>query len=143
MLKVFIDSSVIVAACGSTSGSSALILGLSRTGKIRGLITAYSVNEAQKNVQQKMPPKNQLRLTSYLLKAKLVYVTPSNPQDIAQCSTITVTKDAPILAATLNSQANYLVTLDRKHLLTAEVKTFMHPIQVTTPGELVATLLHL
>lgn len=140
MFKVFVDSSVLVAASGSKTGASALVLGYCRDGKIRGLVTTYSVNEAQKNVFQKMGIVSQKRLKQYLLKANLEYLPPPPDNLVKKHLSATVNKDAPILAAATHAQVDILISLDQKHILTPKVKDFMDPIKIISPGELVRLL---
>lgn len=140
MLRVFIDSSVLVAACGSKTGASALVLGYCRSHKIEGHITAYAVNEAKKNVFTKMDTIKQNRLDQYLQKASLKYVPPPSSESVEKFSAATASKDVPILAAAADSKTDILVSLDQKHLLTPKAKQAIHPIKILTPGELVKLL---
>jgi len=47
---------------------------------------------------------------------------------------MTTQKDAHVLAAALACRAEYLLTLDRRHLLTDKVLDAGLPIEVLTPG---------
>lgn len=136
MIRVFIDSSVLVAASGSKAGASALILGYSRSRQITGVVSPDVVREAQKNVLKKMSPEKAIRLDQYLRLAKLdLTPTPSQSQ-INECKRIIVEKDAPILAACLANQTDALVSLDFKHILKPKTAQFLKPILVLTPYQL-------
>ncbi|GEM_PF-644459 len=137
MIRVFIDSSVLVAASGSKSGASALVLGYSRSEQITGVVSPDVIREAQKNVIKKMGPEKATRLDQYLRLAKLDLV-PTPPQsEINKCKQIIVDKDASILGACLASQANVLITLDFKHMLKPKIAKFLKPTLVLTPHQLV------
>ncbi|KKU29141.1 MAG: hypothetical protein UX80_C0019G0013 [Candidatus Amesbacteria bacterium GW2011_GWA2_47_11b] len=137
MIGVFIDSSVLVAASGSKTGASALVLGYSRSGQITGVVSPDVVREAQKNVLKKMGPEKTARLDQYLRLAKLDLIPTPSQSEIDKCKQIIVDKDAPILAACLASQTNVLVTLDFKHMLKPKIAKFLKPTLVLTPHQLV------
>jgi len=50
-------------------------------------------------------------------------------------------KDSHALAAARNGEASHLITLDRKHFLTDEVRQAIQPILACTPGEYLDQLL--
>ena len=51
-------------------------------------------------------------------------------------------KDAAILAAAMESEADYLITLDRKHFLKRKARNNI-PLAVCTPAEFLKTFEHL
>lgn len=137
MIRVFIDSSVLVAASGSKAGASALTLAYSRFGKITGVVSPDVVREAQKNVLKKMGSEKAARLDQYLRLAKLDLIPTPSQSEIDKCKQMIVDKDAPILAACLASRVSVLITLDFKHILKPKIAKFLKPILVLTPHQLV------
>lgn len=137
MKKVFLDSSILVAASASKTGASALILGWCRQGKIAGFVSKDAVNEASKNVSLKLDSAAQQRLTQFLQKAALK-LAPNPPLSLViKCEKLIFPKDAPILAAALNVGVDYLVTLDKKHFLQEDVLKFAQPAKILLPGDFV------
>lgn len=137
MKKVFLDSSILVAASASKIGASSLILGWCRQGKIVGYVSKDAVNEASKNVSLKLEIAAQQRLTQYLQKANL-NLAPNPPLSLViECEKHIYPKDAPILAAALNIAADYLITLDKKHFLQKNVLKFAQPTKILLPGDFV------
>lgn len=137
MIKVFFDSSILVAASASKTGGSSYLLGLSRQKKIKGLVSLDSVGEARKNVNLKLGLKRKQRFIFYLKNAKLKLVPEPLAEEIAECEKIIFAKDAPILAAAKKSKANYLVTLNRKHFFQPKVINFAKPLKIVTPKDLI------
>lgn len=137
MKKVFLDSSVLVAACASLSGASAFILGYSRKNRIRTFVSLDVVGEARHNVHHKLNPEAKNRLIHYLKKARLELVASATTEEVAESERHIHPKDAPILAAAKQRRVQFLVTLDRKHFLQPKVKIFAKPIEILTPGDFV------
>lgn len=137
MKKVFLDSSVLVAACASKTGASAFILGYCRLQKIEGYLSLDTIGEARKNVNLKLNKTAKKRLVHFLKVANLILTPQPSTGEIVWCEQVTNPKDAPILAAALKSPASFLVTLDKKHFLKPKVKNFASPLQIITPGEFV------
>jgi putative PIN family toxin of toxin-antitoxin system len=140
MKKIFIDSSVLVAASASKNGASAFILGLCRKEKIKGLVSSDVIKEAQKNVNLKLGHLEKERLTFYLKKSNLYLLPDPEVESIYECEAVIEKKDAPVLAAALNSQADFLITLDRKHFLNQKVANFIKPMEILTPGDFIKTI---
>lgn len=139
MIKVFIDSSVLVAACASKTGASAFILGLCRQRKVEGYISLDVIGEARKNVNLKLGIKEKERLKFYLKKANLILLPSPELEEVARCEEVINPKDAPILASALESQVSHIVSLDRKHFLDKGVQKFVKPKIILTPGNFLKT----
>ena len=137
MKKVFLDSSVLVAASASTSGASALILGYCRKMNIKGCVSLDVVGEARKNINLKFGIKEKNRFKFFLKHARLAITNQATFENISEAEKVIAPKDAPILAAYKDSSAEFLITLDRKHFLKPEVANFVKGKKILTPGEFV------
>lgn len=136
--KVFIDSSVLIAAAISAHGSARDLIKKSFRGEVEVIISDLVIEETQRNLANKAPqalPALQLFLES--LNPQVV--RPSKLQ-VSKTSKVIDIKDAPIVAGAIKSKADYLVTYDRKHLLShkKEIKTHFK-LKVVTPDEVVNT----
>ena len=139
MIKVFLDSSALVAASASKKGASAFILGYSKLRKIQTFISLDCLGETRKNVNLKLGKAGRGRLVYYLKFARLRLVLEPSLEEIATCEKVINKKDAPILAAAKKSGASFLVTLDRKHFFNSRVINFAKPMRIITPGEFVTS----
>lgn len=137
MTKVFLDSSVLIAACGSKTGASAFVLGYCRKEKIQGLINIKAVGEAKKNVLLKFGEIEKKRLLYYLKMANLVIVPSSSVEEISRCEKVINSKDAPMLAGAIKSKADFLLSLDKKHFFNSKVQKFTGKLKIITPGDFV------
>jgi predicted nucleic acid-binding protein len=135
---VFVDSSVWIAGARSPSGPSGAVLRLCEQGMVEPVVCSQVLAEVERNVRRKLPGAlRQCRQVFAVLRPR-VQPLPT-PAEVERASQIVHPKDAPILAAALNSASEYLVSLDR-HFLRAAAR-LAASIRIVTPGELLAALL--
>jgi len=134
---VFFDASVLVAACASKTGASALVLGYCRKKRLQGFVSLDVIGEARKNVNLKLGKIGRERLIFFLKNANLKLIAEPSIETIVLCEKIINRKDAPILAAVLKSPAKFLLTLDKKHFLQPQVIRSVKRLKVLTPGRFI------
>lgn len=137
MTRVFIDSSVLIAACGSDSGASSLVLKYAIEEKIKLYVSIDIIMEAKKNVILKMNEVSRQRLTFFLTTVPYTITSFLNKKEIEKCSRWIHKKDAPVLAAAIKSKTDFLLTLDKKHFIQPQVQKFAGKVRITTPGEFI------
>jgi len=132
---VFFDASVLVAAAHSPSGGSALALEVCRGRRFRAAISVRVLLEARLNVAEKFGEEELLRFYRQLASLNPEVAPPPSSEAVARCALLVGEKDAHVLAAALEAQADYLLTLDRRHILTSTVLSAGLPLKVLTPGD--------
>ena len=137
MKRVFFDSSVLVAATASLEGASALILGWCKNRKLAGYMSADVLGEAKKNVAFKLGASYLSRFEDIVEKSHLVLIPEPAVELISVCERVIHPKDAPILAAAVQSRADIILTFDRRHFLTKEAMVFAAPKKIMTPGDFI------
>lgn len=118
-IKVFLDSSVIIAGLASTTGGSHKVLALAELNLISPCISEEVVCEVLRNAQKKLP--NSLAHFYTLFKTLPFKIIDSTDKDLKYAKTLINEKDAPILAAAIYGQVDWLLSLDR-HFLTADLQ---------------------
>jgi len=94
------------AAALSPTGASRELLRESIRGNVALVLSNFVLAEAERNLMLKRPD---------------ALADPTS-EEVAEAATYTVLKDAPIVAAARKANVDYLVSLDRKHLVSvAEV----------------------
>ncbi|OGK08687.1 putative toxin-antitoxin system toxin component, PIN family [Candidatus Roizmanbacteria bacterium RIFCSPHIGHO2_01_FULL_35_10] len=133
---VFFNASVIIAGLRSPKGGSAKLLDCAKQKRITAIISNIIVNEVLKH--QVKTSRNQSQIIDFLEKRFYIISEPS-PKLINRFSSIVIDKgDIHVIASTLESTAHFLVTLDKKHLLS--IKNKVKDFQIVTPGELITIL---
>jgi predicted nucleic acid-binding protein len=133
-LEVFLDSSVILAGIGSETGASGVVLDLCEAELMVPIISKQVVIEVDRAVSAKLPHLAD-KLRHYFSGIRFVMMEDPPVEKVRQAAQQVHLKDAPILAAAQAANADYLVTLDKKHFLKAREKVQFVP-PVLTPGEL-------
>ena len=128
-MKLFIDTSVLLAAAGSENGASCFLF---EQAPIRGWVlvtTHYCLEEAQRNVA-KVGRKASATLNESLLP-KLVFV----PTELAFDKVLVFpkAKDRPILLSALGAESDYLLTLDEGDFQKV-IGSHVYGMGVSTPG---------
>ena len=132
---VFLDASVLVAAARSPSGGSAVAIEVCQGRPFRAAVTTQVLIEARVNIGEKFGEAELVRFYQQLAALDPEMIPPPSAERVDECVPLTTAKDAHVLAAALECAARYLLTLDRRHLLTPAVLAADLPLQVMTPGD--------
>lgn len=132
-LKVFLDSSVVVAGVGSLTGAAGTVLDLCEAGLVEPVLSEQVLLEVDRAVTAKLPGMAP-RLRTFLLGLAPALAPEPTAADIRRAQKLTHAKDAPILAAARLAGVDYLLTLDKKHFLVPRAAVKFDP-PVLTPGE--------
>ena len=106
----------------------------------KAVLTTTVLLEARWNIAEKFG--ETALVTFYQLLAALgpeMVPRPSRQYE-DRCIPLTGPKDAHVLAAALACDAAYLLTLDRRHLITPTIEAAHLPIRVMTPGNFLREL---
>jgi predicted nucleic acid-binding protein len=115
MTRIFLDSSVFFSAVYSAKGHSRDLLLMAAKEEITLVVSQLVIDETHRNIAELFPEK--LFFLDRVLEAiPFEYIRPTKRQVLAAAE-VTAFKDAPIVAAAKRSKVDFLVTLDRKHLL--------------------------
>jgi len=136
----FLDASALFAAVWSSEGGARMILKLGEVGAVRLLVSSQVLGEVEGALRRKAP--EALGAFALLLDRSNIEVVPlPTDEAIHNCLTITGHRgDAGVLAAALNSQVDYFVTLDRQHFLDNPRLGGFAPFPIGTPGDFLAWL---
>ena len=132
-IKVFIDTSVLIAGVASLTGASAAVLDLCEAESIQMVISRQVLVEADRNFSVKLPGLvNEFRQFIRNLAPLMVEDPPAAA--VERSASLIDRKDAAILAAAIESKVEFLITLDKKHFLKQKVLRNI-PIQICTPSD--------
>lgn len=132
-LKVFLDSSALIAGVASTKGAARAVLQLAEIGLIELIVSRQVIVEADRNIEEKLPE----MLSEYRGFIKLlapVLLDDPLQKDVAKYLTVINPNDAPILASAVISGADFLVTWDKKHFISKNIRVHSG-LKIVTPGE--------
>lgn len=135
--KVFFNASVILAGIASPNGGSAKLLTFVKQKRIRGLISEIVLDEILRHA-------NKIHRERAVLE-KLVFnifrdiaTAPTEAHVKMQTKFVTDEGDAHVLASYHETNSDFLVTLDKKHLLILQHK--IKGVNIVSPKELIEYL---
>lgn len=132
-MRVFIDASVLFAAAYSATGASREILRQGIRGQIDLVASDLVFEEARRNLETKAPEAAS-SLETFRRAAPFEMVRPSR-SEIEATMEYTAVKDAPIVAAAKRAKVDYLVSLDRAHLVGVSEVVQGSGLAIVLPGD--------
>jgi uncharacterized protein len=141
VVRVFLDSNVILSGLLSERGAPRILLDLLSLGLpfLMGATGRYNLIEIERNLKNKMPSLLFL-YKAYLPKLNLKVIPLPRPEDIRDFSGQIAEKDIPVLISAIRSKADFLVTGDKQHF--GKMKELdKYPFHVLTPSEFIDSIL--
>ena len=128
-----------MAAAGSPSGGSGFLLSLCARGYLKAAVSQPVLLEAQKNIQSKLGDKAIKRLYNLLAVVPFSLASLPDKAEFARLEKLVNKKDVHVVAAALEVDAPFLLTLDQDLVL--EVNKAYLGIQALAPGEFIKSVL--
>lgn len=132
--KVFIDSSVLIAAAISERGSARDLILAGLRGEFTLCTSPLVLEETERNLWRKAPA----AVPAYdaFRQALAANLVQPGKTLLLRAAKVVELKDAPIVAGAIRARAPYLATYDRKHLLNHREPIKAHfGVTVAFPGE--------
>lgn len=124
---------MIIAALLSPTGGSAKIVELSSLGFFVAITSQTVIEEIEKHSLK--IKKERIEIKKFIAQSKIIVREKLLLSEIEMIEKIDV-EDAHLVAGAKLTGCNFLVTLDKKHLLKTEIKEYFKPLKIVTPGEL-------
>lgn len=134
-MKIFFDSSVVLAALWSETGASAKIIMLCEAGIFEGYLSEEVIEEVRKVLERKAP--ETLPQFKKLLKVtRLKILSKVKKSEVEKAKKwIKDANDAPILASAKKAKVDALLTLDLKDFIRDPGVAKKSDLTIWTPGE--------
>lgn len=137
--RIFLDTSALIAGLASPAGASNLILSLAEAELVTIVVSEQVLAEAERTLRSKVPGAV-AEYNRLLAAGALEVVADPREAEVAAAAAIIHAKDAPILAAAMACQVDYVVTLDRRHFLDDPQVAQRSGLRIGTPGDFLAWL---
>jgi putative PIN family toxin of toxin-antitoxin system len=141
-IKVFLDSNVILSGLLSDKGAPRIILDILSLDLpiISGATGRYNIIEIERNLKKKMPHVIPV-YKKYLPVINLEIVPMPSLKTINDLTGQIADKDVPVLASAIMSNADYLVTGDKKDFSRIRTKG-KYPFEILGPSEFLQNVVH-
>lgn len=135
---VFLDSSAVFAAILSPTGGARQILRLGEVGQIHLLVSGAVLAEVERTLREKLP-EHMANLALWLDAAHVAVVSAPRKAAVTRLRAwLAYAPDALVLAAAVSADADFFVTLDRKHFLGNAPLRAALPFPLGMPGDYLA-----
>jgi predicted nucleic acid-binding protein len=134
-VRIFFDSSALIAGVISSEGAARALLVLSEMGQIDLFVSEQVIVETERNLARKVP----VALPGFrqTVKDANMKILKDPSQSAVQESLYMIydPSDAPILAAAIKAKVDFLVTHNRRHFLDDPKVAEKSGLRVGTPGD--------
>ena len=139
-IKVFLDSSALIAGIISSTGAARVLLIMSELDEISIFISEDVIIESERTLAKKVPAA--LPEFRQSIKAARVKIMNSPyPQEVREhLYMIADPTDVPILLAAIQAKVDYLATHNRKHFLDDPKVAELSGLRIGTPGDVLGWL---
>ena len=140
-VKVFLDSNVIISGLFSDKGSPLIILDLLclNLPVLAGATGQYNIIEIERNLAKKMPDVLPV-YKKYLQMLNLEVIPLPSSKDIKKLNGHISDKDIPVLASVIISNADFLVTGDKKDFSGSKLRA-KYSFKILSPAEFLDIIL--
>ncbi|MDO8569978.1 MAG: PIN domain-containing protein [Candidatus Daviesbacteria bacterium] len=135
--KIYLDASVIIAALLSPNGGSAKVIRLSSLGFFKAITSQTVIEEIEEHTLKIKKDKREIK--KFIADYKIIVREKLLLSDIEKIGKVDI-DDAHLIAGAKLTKCDFLVTLDKKHLLKEDIKRYFKPLKIVTPGELLEIL---
>lgn len=141
MIRAFLDSSVFFSACLSATGAAHELMRQGLRGRVVLVVSDLVLEETRRNLSllPRRADEGVALFEQFLTAVPLERVEPTR-REVLLAARYTDLKDAPIVAAAKRARVDYLVSLDRKHLVGAPEVARGSRLKIVLPGEVLARL---
>ena len=137
--KVFLDTSVMIAAVFSETGGARKLLKLGELGVIQLVVGPHVLRECEDVVRRKVP--ESLPRLAHLLEIARVDTADAAEEEmvVAARAIVEYRPDAYVLAEAMGADSDWLITHDKEHFLKIRQGSGL-PFRVGTPGDFIQAL---
>ncbi len=134
---VFFNASVIIAGFISVNGESAKLLKYVKENKIKGIISEIIYDEVMRKSEKTGLSPNEIKRKLFLIFDNIKKAPDENL--VKKFNNIVIDLgDSHVLASSIETDADFLVTLDKKHLLVLDQK--IKGLKIVSPKQLIERL---
>ncbi|KKS47175.1 putative toxin-antitoxin system toxin component, PIN family [Candidatus Gottesmanbacteria bacterium RIFCSPLOWO2_02_FULL_42_29] len=139
-MKVYFDASVIVASLLSASGGSSLLFKFIKKGMISGFTSQTVLQEILEEKKYFKFRKSKKEIEDFIAQSGLVVREKISEDEIRQYEGKIDKEDAHLIAGAVQTKCQYLVSLDKKHVLKEEVRKKFPHLKILSPKELLQAI---
>jgi putative PIN family toxin of toxin-antitoxin system len=134
MIRAFVDADVLFSASYSSAGASREIIRLALRGHVQLIISDDVLDEAERNLASKYP--ETVEVFEQTIDSVPFEKVSASPEQVQKAAKYTRSKDAHVVAAAIEAKADFLVSLDKRHLVGVPEVSKRSGIEIVFPADL-------
>jgi uncharacterized protein len=141
IVKIFLDSNVILSGLLSDKGAPRVILDILSLNLpfLSGITGEFNLLEIERNLKRKLPGLFSV-YRKYFPRINLQIVPLARPAELKDFFRVAAEKDVPVLVSAIRSRADLLITGDKRHFGKIKLPA-PYTLKIVTPSEFVDLLL--
>ena len=137
-IKVFLDSSALIAGVISSTGAARVLLVMSETGQIEVFISEHVITKSERSLARKVPHAlPEFRQAIRDAQPKITQ-NPTQQEIKDHLYLITDPEDVPILLSAVKAKVDYLATHNKKHFIDDPKVAERSRLRIGTPGDVLS-----
>jgi putative PIN family toxin of toxin-antitoxin system len=140
-MRVYFDASVIIAALLSPFGGSSCLFKYIKRNVVAGITSQTVIDEILEEDKRGRLKKSKAEIEHFITQSGLIVRESITIGEIVPYQALVDVEDAHLLAGAVLTKCNYLVTLDKKHLLREDVQKRFLPLRIISPKELLEEII--
>lgn len=139
--RVFFDASIIIAALLSPTGGSALLFQYIKRVTIIGISSQTVIEETLEADKPQKIKRSKEEIEHFIAQSGLIIRESITLEEITPYGGLVDQEDVHLIAGANMTKCSYLVTLDKKHLLRADIQKRFLPLRIISPKQLLEEIL--
>lgn len=135
-MRVFFDASVVIAALLSPTGGSNKLFKLISLGLIKGITSQNVIDEVLEEKHFHKIKRSKEEVKNFIANSNLIVRQQVTFREVEPYQNLIAQEDGHLITGAVLTKSRYLVTLDKKHLLTSEIKEKFLPLRIVSPKDL-------
>jgi putative PIN family toxin of toxin-antitoxin system len=135
-MRVYFDASVLITAILSPNGGSAQLLKFIKKDPIVGIASQTVIEEVLEEDHLQKIKRSKWEIEKFIAQSGLIVRKKITGDETAVYENLVAENDSHLIAGANITKCQYLVTLDKKHLLRPDIKERFLPLCIVSPKEL-------
>lgn len=142
-MRVYFDSSVIIAGFLSSTGASAQLLWLVKKKVLKGFASQTVIEEILEEDKPTKFKRSREEIENFIAQSALLIRESIPPEEIRDYEQQVDPEDAHLIAGAHLTHCEYLVSLDKKHVIRDDMQMKFLPLKIVSPKELLKEIVRL
>ena len=139
-MRVYFDASVIIAGFLSSIGGSAQLFWLLQKKVLKGITSQTVIDEVLEEDKPTKLKRTKEEIENFIVRSEILVREAIPLEEIRKYEELVDPEDSHLIAGANLTHCEYLVTLEKKHLLRDDIQKKFLPLKIVSPKELLSKI---